>query len=83
MKKRIHVNQHNIRANAKDGGSRPVLTVKTYKGNTLGDQVQVLGPSTLIYRPEQPLSCGARVWIETEAEVHVFKYPCEGPVVLD
>lgn len=31
MKYRIHVNQHNIRANHKDGGNRPVLTCKNYK----------------------------------------------------
>jgi hypothetical protein len=68
--KRIHVNQHNIRANAKDGGSRPVLTVKTYKSNTTCNEVVIDGPSKLVYRPENPLSCGARVWIETHAEVH-------------
>lgn len=68
-KKRIHVNQHNIKANAKDGGSRPVLTVKTYKDNTTCNEVDILGPSRLVYSPENPLACGARVWIETHAEV--------------
>jgi hypothetical protein len=29
----IHVNQHVIRANAKNGTNDPVLTVKTYKSN--------------------------------------------------
>jgi hypothetical protein len=69
MKKRIHVNQHNIKANKKDGGNRPVLTVKTYKDNTTCNEVEILGPSRLVYAPENPLSCGARVWIETTAEV--------------
>jgi hypothetical protein len=69
MLKKIHVNQHHIRANAKDGGNRPVLTVKTYKGNTVCHEVSIDGPSTLVYRPENPLSCGAKVWIETRAEV--------------
>ena len=69
MKKRIHVNQHNIKANKKDGGNRPVLTVKTYKDNTTCNEVEILGPSRLVYSPENPLSCGARVWIETTAEV--------------
>lgn len=73
MKKRIHVNQHNIRANKKDGGDRPVLTVKTYKSNTYGHEVEILGPSKLVYSPEKPLSCGARVWIETEADVLIDK----------
>ncbi len=70
MIKRIHVNQHNIRANAK-GADLPVLSVKTYKDNTLCNAVQVLGPCKVVYSPDKPLSCGARVWIETEAEVVV------------
>lgn len=70
MISRIHVNQHNIRANAK-GASLPVLTVKTYKENTTCNAVEILGPSRLVYSPDKPLSCGAKVWIETEAEVIV------------
>ena len=71
MKKRIHVNQHNIRANLKDGGDRPIVTCKTYKQNLYGHEVHIGGPSTVIY-PEKQLSCGARVWIETESEVIVL-----------
>jgi hypothetical protein len=73
VKKRIHVNQHFIKANRKDGGSRPVLTVKTYKSNRYGHAVHILGPSRLVYRPNKPLSCGAHVWIETDAKVRVIK----------
>ena len=73
MKKRIHVNQHLIKANRKDGGSRPVLTVKTYKSNEYGHAVHILGPSRIVYRPDKPLSCGAHVWIETDAKVRVIK----------
>ena len=72
MKKRIHINQHNIRHNAKNPDDpRPVITCKTYKANYLGYQVKVLGESTLIYSPEFPLPCGAKVWIETESPVEV------------
>ena len=72
MKKRIHVNQHNIKANGKDGGRRPVITVKTYKSNEYGHEVEIHGPSKVIYSPDKPLSCGAKVWIETQSEVTVF-----------
>lgn len=68
MKTRIHVNQHHIRANAK-GADLPVLTVKTYKENIKCNSVVVHGPSTVVYSPDKPLSCGAKVWIETEAKV--------------
>jgi hypothetical protein len=70
MKTRIHVNQHNIRANAK-GADLPVLTVKTYKENIKCNEVIVHGDSKIIYSPNKPLSCGAKVWIETEASVTI------------
>ncbi len=73
MKTRIHVNMHLIRANKKDGGRRPVLTVKTYKSNTKCNEVMMLGPGRVVYRPDKPLSCGARVWIETDGKVKTFE----------
>ena len=69
MLKRIHVNQHNVRSNKKNGTNKPVITVKTSKSNDYAHQVEVLGPSKVIYRPDKPLSCGAKVWMETTAEV--------------
>jgi hypothetical protein len=69
MKKIIHVNQHVIRANVKQGTNDPVLTVKTYKSNDYAHEVEINGPCKIVYRPDAPLSCGARVWIETQAEV--------------
>ena len=73
MKKRIHINQHVIRANKKNGTTDPVITVKTSKRNVYADRVEIRGPSNVVYSPNKPLSCGARVWIETEAPVF-----CEG-----
>ena len=69
MKKRIHVNQHVIRSNKKNNENNPVITVKTYQDNVYGNEVQILGESTVVYSPNKPLSCGAKVWIETDAEV--------------
>lgn len=76
MKKRIHVNQHNIRANGKDGGDRPVITAKTYKSNSYGHELVIYDDSgkevaRLIYSPEDPLSCGAKVWLESTNKVVV------------
>ena len=70
---RIHVNQHNIRANSK-GADLPVLTVKDYKENRKYNFVMILDAkdrpvAKLVYRPDKPLSCGAKVWIETELNV--------------
>jgi hypothetical protein len=69
MKKRIHVNMHVIRKNNKTGERNPVLTVKTSKSNKYAHEVSIEGPSKVIYSPDKPLSCGARVWIETDSEV--------------
>lgn len=69
MKTIIHVNQHVIKSNRKTGAMDPVLTVKTYKSNRYAHTVEVLGPSRVVYSPDKPLSCGAHVWIETQAEV--------------
>lgn len=69
MKTIVHVNQHVIRSNLKKGKTDPVLTVKTYKANTYAHEVEIKGPCRVVYSPNKPLSCGARVWIETEGEV--------------
>ena len=69
MKTIVHVNQHVIKANGKSGARDPVLTVKTYKDNTYAHEVSITGPCKVIYSPDKPLSCGAKVWIETQSEV--------------
>ena len=69
MKKIIHINQHVIRKNNKTGEREPVITCKTYKDNTYCHEVTINGPCKVIYSPDKPLSCGAKVWIETTEEV--------------
>ena len=76
MKTIIHINQHRIRSNQKTGNRDPVITCKTYKSNLYGSRVDVLDKDgniacTVVYSPDKPLSCGARVWIETENEVEI------------
>ena len=73
MKTRIHVNQHNIKANAR-GSSWPVITVKDYKQNRKANHAAIVNAdgkalAKVIYSPDNPFSCGAKVWIETELEV--------------
>ena len=71
----IHVNQHVIRANKKHGKNDPVITVKSGKNNTYCHEVEILGPSKVIYggNDKPLLNCGARVVIETESQVEVVK----------
>jgi hypothetical protein len=67
----IHVNQHKIRANLKHGKDDPVITVKSGKTNKYCHDVEILGPSRVMYsETDKPiLSCGARVVIVTESDV--------------
>jgi hypothetical protein len=73
MKTIVHVNQHVIKANRKNGVQDAVLTVKTYKSNTYAKEVVIHGASRVVYSPDKPLSCGAHVWIETESDVEVIE----------
>ena len=73
MKKIIHVNQHKIRANTKNGTDEPVLTVKTYKDNTYAHEAVIRTKdgeeiARVVYQPHKPLSCGARVWVELDTD---------------
>jgi hypothetical protein len=76
MKKIIHINQHKIRSNNKKENREPVITCKTYKSNDYANEVDVLDKNgnvvcTVVYRPDNPLSCGAKVWIETYNEINI------------
>ena len=72
MKKRIHINQHVIRANAKYKARKdPPITIKTSKGNRVTYAAEIDGLARVVYSPDKPLSCGAKVWIETDAPVWI------------
>lgn len=69
--KRIHVNQHNIRHNGKTGDRKPIVSVKCGGKNYTGHGADfMLG--RLVYSPDKPLSCGAKVWIETNEQVTIL-----------
>jgi len=78
MKTIVHVNQHRIKANKKHGTNEPVLTVKTYKTNDYAHEAIIRDSdgrevAKVVYRPNKPLPCGARCWIETCLEVEITK----------
>jgi hypothetical protein len=76
-KTRIHVNQHHIHSNKAKGTDLPVITIKQGKKNTYCNEVEILGPSRIVYggagcETKALLSCGARVVIETESEIKII-----------
>jgi hypothetical protein len=75
---RIHVNQHHIRSNKTKGTDLPVITIKQGTKNTYCNEVDILEPSKIVYGGDgcdaKPLlSCGARVVIETQAEIFIVR----------
>lgn len=68
---RVHVDQHAIRRNKKNGTHEPVITVKQGKTNRRGTGATISGGCKVVYQPEKPLKCGARVWLETSYPVEV------------
>jgi hypothetical protein len=74
MKQIVHVAQDAIRKNTKNGTNDPVLIVRDYTGARRGHAIELRLPDgtvvgKFIYRPHEPLSCGARLWLELDTEV--------------
>lgn len=72
--KRIHVAQDAIRRNTKNGTNEPVIIVRDGRKPTRHHNVKIEDDNgnliaEIVYRPHDPLSCGARLWIETRAKV--------------
>ncbi|MBS3648722.1 hypothetical protein KEU06_08780 [Pseudaminobacter sp. 19-2017] len=71
MKAIIHVNRQFIAFNKRDGGNRPVYTIKIGGKTRYGRGVDIHGPSIAVYDPTG-LKCGAKAWIETEAPITII-----------
>lgn len=66
---RLHVNSHIIRANQRTGARDPALTIRRGRKIERASAIDILDTNgavvaRVIYSPDKPLSCGARVWIE-------------------
>ena len=76
--KKIHVDQHRIRGNihlSPDKRLAPI-TVRTSQGVFKGNVVEVLDDQgnvvcKFIYGNDNPLSCGARLWVETRQPIRI------------
>lgn len=74
--KRLHVNQHVIRENLKTGDDQPVCSAQTSRGVVRGRKIHIIDSAgnvvaTLLQAMDAPLGCGARVYIDTQAEIRV------------
>lgn len=76
--KRVHVNQHIIKSNLKNGEEEPVVTVKTYNSNDYGHAADIVcecgrvAASVLSqWLDGRRLSCGATVYVEVPQDARV------------
>ena len=61
----VHINSNIIKQNIKKSpeARKPAIAIK---GAQLGyvDRLEIPAPCRIVYQPDNPLPCGARVWIE-------------------
>jgi len=69
LKSIIHVNAQLIKRNIKNKTTHPVVRVQQGTKSRYCSEAVWDGPSRIVYSPDRLLSCGARLWIETEADV--------------
>lgn len=66
MAVKVHVNQLVIRQNIHAAEKQPPLSIIRKGKVTRAHRVKLIGLSEVVYSPDKPLKCGARVWIEAE-----------------
>lgn len=68
----IHINRNIIQANARHGRTDPVVRVEDEHSVIYCMEVEIHGPSRMVYRPGKPRPCGAKLWIETDAPINII-----------
>jgi hypothetical protein len=69
----IHINRNIIQQNSKHGRQEPVCRVEENGVVDYCMEVVINGPSRMVYRPDAARPCGAKLWIETDAEIELIK----------
>lgn len=73
----VHVNQHVIKKNKKDGETNPPLTAKRGKSGRSKKAKVIIGfinneeVFRVVYQPDKPLPCGATCWVEFDDNVRL------------
>ena len=69
MTTRIFIDRDRVAGNRNPASAcRPPIKVKDSRGLRYAHEVEILGPSRIVYTRDGGI-CGASAWIETEAEV--------------
>lgn len=66
----LHVAQCAIASNRKHGTNEPPIILRDYRGAERAHEVDLVVDGEVIgrfvYRPHEPLKCGARLWLESQ-----------------
>ncbi|GBF82717.1 helix-turn-helix domain-containing protein [Aphanothece sacrum] len=68
----IHVNQKILQRNIHQKNPEPAISIHRGNRTIQCHQVDIRGGCKVIYSPEKPKNCGARVWIEVDPSVEVI-----------
>lgn len=75
MRQVLHVAQCAIAANRKRTNGEPLeppIIVRNYKGSERAHEVELVVDGKVVgkfvYRPHDPLPCGARLWLESQSD---------------
>ena len=75
--KRIHINRHTMTRNWKENTYREAIGVEYYEARkeakkAYAHDVRIIRADASIIQSQKPLSCGAKCWIETNADVRTY-----------
>ena len=68
----VHVNKPQIDRNRKEKTKKPVITIRQGSRKTYCHIAEIKGSCRVVYQPDNPLSCGAVVWIEVVPDTVVI-----------
>ena len=71
---KIHVNKLQISHNRKHKARNPVITIRQGSRKTYCHIAEIQGSCRVVYQPDNPLSCGAVVWIEVLPDTLVIPF---------
>ncbi len=69
---KIHVNKPQIDRNRKYKLNKPVITIRQGNRKTDCHLAEIKGCCRIVYQPDNPLSCGAVLWIEVVPDTVVI-----------
>lgn len=68
----IRISRSILKENVTRGRHEPVVCVEIAGNVSYCMEAEIDGPSRVVYRPDEPRIGGARVWIETDAPIHMI-----------